>query len=129
MRIKTQYLMIAIVVFVLEVMIATTFSHFRAVRGSLSDLFVVIFIYCLMRAFWDIAPSRLSAYVLLFACAVEISQYFHLADSLGLRRGSLLSILMGNTFSLIDILMYFLGCLFSYLSDTFFLSKRTRQRA
>ncbi|MDX9956227.1 MAG: DUF2809 domain-containing protein [Anaerolineae bacterium] len=117
-RIKLPYLLFAIGIFIVEVLIATVFSGIPFIRAFLGDYLVVILLYCLIRAFWNIAPSTLSVAIFLFACAVEIAQALHLADILGLPAGSLLSILIGTSFSWIDILMYGLGCLTAFLVDT-----------
>jgi len=47
--------------------------------------------------------------VLLFAYAVEILQYFHLVKMLGLQNSKLVRILLGTTFSFMDLLAYTLG--------------------
>lgn len=120
---KAKYVWIAAIAFFCEVLIATKFSGFNHVRGSLSDFLVVIFLYFLVKVFWDGPSCPLALSILGFACAVEISQHFHLADALGLRRGGLASILLGNTFSLLDILMYLAGTVVAYLFDTFFIRK------
>jgi hypothetical protein len=70
-----------------------------------------------------VRPWPLAVGVFLFACLVEGLQYFHPVDRLGLRHGSVLAIVMGNSFSWADILMYFLGCLTSSLLDTKLISR------
>ena len=117
MRSRNKHLLIALAVFVAEILVATTFSHIRFIRSFLSDYLVVILLYHLIKVFRQIPALPLAVAVFIFACAVEVSQYFHLADAMGLRRGGLLSILLGNSFSWLDILMYFLGCLTCYGFD------------
>jgi hypothetical protein len=121
MHIKTKHLLMALVVFIAEILVATVFSQVRFVRSFLSDFLVVILLYHFVKAFRPVSPLPLAIAVFLFSCLVEVSQYFHLADALGLPRGSLTSILLGTSFSWIDILMYFLGCLTSLGLDVFFL--------
>jgi hypothetical protein len=121
MHVRTKHLLIAALVFVAEVLIATTFKNVPFVRSYFGDFLVVILLYHLVKGLRDISPSTLAAAVFAFACAVEVSQYFHLADALGLRPGSVPAILLGNSFSWTDIFMYFLGCLTAYLVDTRFL--------
>jgi len=115
MQVRAKYLLITIGVFIAEILVATTFSGVVVIRSYLSDYLVVILLFCLVKSFWNVSPLVLSLSIFVFACAIELSQYFHLADALGLPRGSLLSILLGTSFSWIDILMYFLGCLTCYL--------------
>lgn len=117
-HIHMKYLLLAAGIFVVEILIATVFSDIPFIRAYLGDYLVVILLYCLIKAFWNITPSTLSAAIFLFACAVEMAQALHLADILGLPAGSLLSILIGTSFSWVDILMYGLGCLTAFLVDT-----------
>ena len=119
MHIRTKHLLIALVVAIAEILVATVFSQVRFVRSFLSDFLVVILLYHLVKAFRAVSPLPLAIAVFLFSCVVETTQYFHLADALEFRRGSLPSILLGTSFSWIDILMYFLGCLTSFCVDAF----------
>jgi hypothetical protein len=114
MHIRVKYLLSTIGIFIAEILIATTFSDIQVIRSYLGDYLVVILLFCLVKSFADISPLALSVSVFFFACGIEILQYFHFADGLGLPRGSLLSILVGTSFSWMDILMYFFGCLTSY---------------
>jgi len=116
--------LIVIAVFIAEVLVATTFSRVVFIRSYISDFLVVILLYHVIKVFHDSSPSILAASVFIFACGVEVSQHFHLVDALGLRRGSLLYILIGTSFSWIDILAYFLGVLTSFLVDSFLISER-----
>lgn len=128
MPIKTQHLLIAVFVFITEILIATTFAHTGFIRPFLGDYLVVILLYHLVKSARDIRPLKLAFSVFVFACLVETAQYFRLADVLGFPRGSVMSIIIGTSFSWADILMYFLGCVTSYGLDRFLLSK-TKPRA
>ena len=123
MQFKITHLLIALVLFVIEILVATTFSQVVFVRSFLGDYLVVMLLYHLVKAFRAISPLPLAVAVFIFSCLVEISQYFHLADALGAPRGGLVSILLGTNFSWTDIVMYLLGCITSYLLDTLLLSK------
>jgi hypothetical protein len=121
MHMSVKYLLATIGIFIVEILIATTFSDIEVIRSYLGDYLVVILLFCVVKTFYDASPLALTLSVFLFACGVEILQYFHLADVLGLHPGSVLSILLGNSFSWVDILMYFLGCLTCY----FFSARRS----
>jgi hypothetical protein len=116
---KMKYLWIVLVVFAAEILIATVFSRIGFVRSYLGDILVVILLYYFVKIFRDVPPLPLAIGVFAFACIVEVTQYFHLADQLGFERGSLASILLGNSFSWMDLMAYFLGSFGAYLSDTF----------
>lgn len=114
---RIKHLLIVIAIFIAEVLIATTFSDVLFIRSYVSDFLVVILLYHCVKIFRDVPSSTLAFLVFAVACGIEAAQYFRLADALGLSRGSLLGILIGTSFSWIDILMYFLGCLTSFLVD------------
>ena len=121
---RYQHLLIAVLIFAAEILIATTFAHVPFIRASMGDFLVVILLYHLVKVFRNVSPLPLSIGIFIFACLVETTQYFHLSDTLGLQRGSLLSILLGTHFSWMDILMYGLGCVNAYLFDTYWFSPR-----
>lgn len=110
MRRRAVYLSFAILIFAVEVLIATRLRNAPFVRGSLGDVLVVILIYCAALSLREFRRIRLAVGVFLFACAIEGSQYFHLARALGLRPGGVLWIALGATFQWGDILCYLVGC-------------------
>lgn len=128
MPLKLQHLLIAFFVFITEILIATTFAHTGFIRPFLGDYLVVILLYHLVKSARDIPTLKLAFGVFVFACLVETAQYFQLGDVLGFPRGSVMSILIGTSFSWADIQMYLLGCVTSYCLDRFLLSK-TKPRA
>lgn len=106
---RKVYGLLAILIFLVEVFIAK--GHVpRFARGSLGDVLVVILIYCTAKTVRNFKPAPLALGVFLFACGIEGLQYIHLVDILGLRHGSILAIMIGNTFSWGDIGMYAIGC-------------------
>lgn len=111
MRIEFRYLSLAVLVFLLEVLVATSFSAVRFIRGSISDFLVVILLYFLLAGCVRISAKKLALGIFVFAALVELAQYLHLADKLGLAKGGLLRMLLGEVFSWQDILMYALGSL------------------
>lgn len=117
MTLRTKYLGLALALFLLEVLIATRLAGIPFLRGSLSDILVVALVYFLVQATRTVKPLPLALGVFLLACAVEVTQYFHLARTLRLPKGSLIAILAGNTFSFLDILMYLLGSVASLAVD------------
>lgn len=129
MPLKLQHLLIAVFVFITEILIATTFAHTGFIRPFLGDYLVVILLYHLLKSARDIPPLKLAVGVFVFACMVETAQYFQLADLLGFPRGSIMSILIGTNFSWADILMYLLGCVTSYGLARFLFSDAKHQKA
>ena len=114
---RTRYALFSLLLFATEILIATRLAHMPLVRGSLGDVFVVMLLYCLVLSFRNVDRLRLAGGVFLFACAIEMAQYFGLAHQLGFRRGSAASIVLGSTFQWTDILCYFVGCAAALVLD------------
>jgi len=107
-RFTLSYFLLAILLFTAELFIGVC-MHDAIIRPYGGDFLVVILIYCFVKSFMNTPVLVTTIAVLLFAYAVEISQYFHLVNVLGLRTSSLAKALLGTSFSFIDLLMYTLG--------------------
>jgi hypothetical protein len=116
-RRRRVYLACAVALFLVEVLIATKLRHLGFVRASLGDVLVTMLLYCAALAVRDFDRVRLSLAVFAFACLVELSQYWHLAEALGLKPGSVLRIMLGDSFSWGDIVCYLSGCLLALAVD------------
>jgi len=110
MKFNKYYLLLAVLLFAIELFIGI-YVHDTILRPFGGDFLVVIFLYCLVKSFFDTHLLLTSAGVLLFAYTVEISQYFHLVNRLGLEHSKTAKILLGTTFSFIDLGTYTLGIL------------------
>lgn len=110
-----KYLLISIFIFLVEVLIATKLKDIFFVRAYLGDVIVVILLYTLVKSFFRVNNEKLILGILIFSCFVEFAQYFNIAEKLGFRPGSLMYIVIGNSFSWIDILCYVAGCVFLYV--------------
>ena len=108
---RRRALALSVVIFGVEVLIATRLAHWHFVRSSLGDYLVVFVLFFPALALRPFPPRRLAAAVFAFSVLVEIAQALHLADALGFERGSIGHIVLGATFSWSDVLMYGLGCL------------------
>jgi hypothetical protein len=128
MTTRRRYALVALLLFATEVLIATRFAHVPLVRGSLGDVLVVMLLYCLVLSLRDVRRLRLAAAVFLFACAIELAQHFEVAPLLGLRHGSVASIVLGSTFQWTDILCYFIGCVAALVLDPSGRLRRGRAR-
>jgi hypothetical protein len=117
---RSPHLAIAAVTLLAEVAIARYFASGTFVRGSLGDVLAVCLLYFLVRGVFVKAGPRLAAAVSIgTGVALELLQGVHFADRLGLPRGSLLSIALGNTFSVSDLAMYAVGGLAAVGLDCF----------
>ena len=81
------------------------------VREYIGDVLVMPAMYFLVRIFTDKFPRTLPLILFLFACCVEVSQYFELYKALGFARGSLPAIIIGTGFAWGDLLAYAAGSL------------------
>ena len=110
LRFSLRYFLLTILLFAAEVFIGL-YMHDAIIRPYGGDFLVVILIYCFIKSFLDTPVLATSMAVLFFAYAVEVSQYFHLVNVLGLGASPLAKALLGTSFSFTDLLMYTLGIL------------------
>ncbi|WP_185126714.1 ribosomal maturation YjgA family protein [Chryseobacterium aurantiacum] len=115
LQFSLKYFLISIFIFLIEVLIATKLKDIFFVRAYLGDVIVVILLYTMVKSFFRVNNQKLIGGILIFSCMVEFAQYFNIAEKLGFREGSLMYIVIGNSFSWIDILCYAAGCLLIYL--------------
>ena len=104
------YFLLALLLLAIEFLIGF-YAHDAIIRPYGGDFLVVILLYCFVKSFIDLSVLPVAGGVLLFAYAVEVSQYFHLVSLLGLENSKVAKILLGTTFSVIDLLLYTLGIL------------------
>jgi hypothetical protein len=81
----------------------------QIIRPYGGDFLVVILMYCILRCSTRISVNKICIAVLLFSYFIETLQYFHFADKLGFKPGSIFYILLGNYFAWTDIVSYTLG--------------------
>lgn len=106
------YFLLTIFIFLVEVLIATKLKNIFLVRAYLGDVIVVMLIYTFILSFFEIKnKTRLIVGIFIFSCLIEFAQYLGIAEFLKLKPGSIAHIVVGSSFSWIDILCYFAGCL------------------
>jgi len=85
------------VIFIVEVWIAL-FLDDQIIRPLVGDVLVVVLLFYLVKAFWA-WPDRVIAWgVFLFACVIELSQYFDMVTMLGLGESAVARTVLGTTF-------------------------------
>lgn len=107
-RFHWVYFLLTLVILAVELYIAEC-MHDAIIRPYGGDYLCVIFLYTLVRTFWNLPVRPLALWIFAFACFVEVTQYFHLADRLGFTKPSLIRTLMGYSFTWVDIGCYALG--------------------
>ncbi|WP_248282164.1 ribosomal maturation YjgA family protein [Mucilaginibacter robiniae] len=98
--------------------------HDSIVRPYGGDFLVVIMLYCIVKSFSKTKPYSTGMAILVFAYVVEVSQYFHLVNRLGLQQSSLAKVIIGTSFAWTDLLAYTLGMCLTLLVER----RRTRRR-
>ena len=109
------YIISFLMIFCIEVLIAL-YVRDSFVRPYMGDALVVVLVYSFVRIFIPTGIPRLPFYVFLFACFVEILQYFQLVETLGITNRAL-RIILGSTFDWKDIACYAEGCVLIFLFE------------
>lgn len=118
MKKRIVYIINFIIIFCIEVLIAL-YVRDSFVRPYLGDVLVVVLVYSFVRIFSPTGIPKMPFYVFLFACFVEVMQYFHLADTLGITNRAA-RIILGSTFDWKDIASYAVGCVLIVLVERLF---------
>jgi predicted outer membrane lipoprotein len=107
-RFHIKYFLLASVLFVIEVLIAL-FVRDAFVRPYVGDYLVVMLIYCAVQTVLNALVINVAVGVLLFAYAIEVLQYFHIVNKLGLQNNIIAKTVIGYGFEWLDLLAYTLG--------------------
>lgn len=108
LRFNRGYFLFSLLLLLVEIFIAAR-MHDELIRPYGGDVLVVIWLYCLVRSFWQLPVLRTATGVLLFSYLLELSQYYRLADRLGFRGPSVMRVILGSYFTWTDIFCYTLG--------------------
>ncbi len=111
-----KYFLISLILFLTEIFIAK-FVHNNFVRSYIGDVLVVILLYCFIKSFFKISNNKIAIAVLIFSYTIEILQYFELVKLLDLQNIKIARIVIGTTFSWLDMLCYTVGILLVWLID------------
>ncbi len=112
---RKYYFIWSAVLLITEILIGSVFKNFHWLRAYGGDILVIPLIYCLVRIFLKVLPRLMPFLMCCIGFLAETAQYFHLSDRLGFERGSLMSIIIGTSFSWMDILCYIAGMILIYL--------------
>lgn len=113
---RKKYLIFAIIIFFIEVLIAL-YIHDKIIRPHIGDFLVVILIYCFVRGIFNLDVVKAAISTLIFSYIVEFMQYLHIVEILGLEKNRFASVIIGNSFTWLDLLSYTLGILFVLLLE------------
>lgn len=105
MTFRPSYAMATIAVLGIEIAIAR-FVHDDFVRPYLGDSLAVAAVYLALRAVTPLGVVAAVAIAFAFACSIEVGQFFHLVDLLGLGANRVARTVLGSTFVLTDFVAY-----------------------
>jgi hypothetical protein len=108
LRFSGNYFALAVLLFVIEVLIAL-FVHDHFVRPYVGDVLVVILIYCFIKSFFNPPEFILALCVLIFAFTIEVLQYIKIVNVFGWEKSNLVRTVLGTSFSWLDMLAYVVG--------------------
>jgi len=108
LKINFGYLAASVLLFITEIIIAL-FVHDEIIRPYVGDVLVVILIYTIIRSFLKTEIKYLPFFLFAFACAVELSQFFGLVYLLNLQDNIFIATILGTSYSLVDLLCYFIA--------------------
>lgn len=125
MKFNLKYFIATLIIFLIEVAIATVFNGNVFVRAYLGDVIVVILIYTFILSFFEIKNKTVLVLgVFIFSVIIEVLQYLGIAEFLNLKPGSIAHIVVGSSFSWLDILSYFAGGVLILIFNRFFLNSK-----
>lgn len=126
MKKRLPYIILFVIITAVEVMIAL-FCHGGFVRYYLGDVIVVWAVYCFVQIF---LRGKFSSYgvalgVMIFAFIVEFLQGVNIVDLIGLGDIPFFRVLIGTSFSPVDLLCYAVGTAAEFAG--IFLHRKYRQ--
>ncbi|MFI2743243.1 DUF2809 domain-containing protein [Zhouia sp. PK063] len=122
---KFQYGLLALLFFLIEVCIAL-FFHDRFVRPVLGDYLVIFLIYCILKSIINLKPNLATIAVLLFAYAIEFSQYIHITKLLHIKENTFTRMVLGSSFSWEDMMAYTLAAITIMVLENKLLKKSSK---
>lgn len=107
MKKRIIYMIIFVLILIVECLVAI-FLKKGFIRENVGDILVVPCIYTMIRIIFPKKIKNLDLYVLIFAIIVEILQLLNITSIIS-NNNRILSIALGGTFDIKDIICYLLG--------------------
>ena len=121
MKINYKHASIFLILLMVEICIAL-FIHDNIISPFVGDALVVVLIYFFIRSFIN-KLRLLPMYVFLFACFVEVGQYFNLVSILHVENFKVARIIIGSNFDFNDIFCYLIGTILLFIYEAFCFKK------
>lgn len=113
-----NYFLLTLLIFFIEVLIAL-YVNDKFIRPYLGDVLVVILIYCFIKTFLKLPVKTVLLFVLIFSFTVELLQFFNIVAKLGLAKYKIARLVIGTSFSWIDLLCYSIGILIIFMIENY----------
>lgn len=102
------YFIAFVILFAIEVLIAATLKE-GFIRHTVGDFLVVILMYCFFKSFLKTNLLLVAIATLVIAYTIEFLQLTDFLQYLGLKQNKWANLILGNTFSVQDLVAYTLG--------------------
>jgi hypothetical protein len=114
-ELRFTYLIFVAILFAFELIIITLVED-NFVNFYVNKVLLIVLIYCFIRIFIPKKIRLLPLYVFLFACEIELLQYFYYYKILGLTKDPVMQAVVGTPSMWVDILCYAIGTVFNSIS-------------
>ena len=114
-----KYFLLFTLLFITEVLIALYITD-SFIRPYFGDYLVVFLVYCFVMSFVKANKYKMALAVLVFAFTVEFLQYIDFVTVVGLQKSRLARTVIGTSFAIEDLLLYFLGYLTIIFLEKYF---------
>lgn len=94
MRLSYRYGLAFLLIFITELLIGI-YVRDSFIRPFVGDLLVVVLIYCFLMTFLKKNPITVAIGVFVFACIVELNQYFKLNNVLAFEENGFSDVILG----------------------------------
>lgn len=100
-----KYFVAAVILFLVEIFIAI-YVQDSFIRPYGGDFLVVILLYCVVKSYLKVPVEKAIFGVLLFSWIIEALQYLKIINLLGIEENKIFSVILGNHFEWLDLLLY-----------------------
>lgn len=117
-----RHFFLTLILLLTEIAIAL-FVTDKIIRPFVGDVLVIVLLYCFVCIFLNADRRKIAVGALLFACLIEILQYFDYVARLGLENNRVLSVMLGRTFEWSDFAAYLTGFLIILFCEKIYRSR------
>lgn len=104
------YFVLFLILLFVEVAIAK-FLKGGLIRHYFGDVLIIPLLYCFIRSIFKNSTEKSALYLFAVGVIAEMMQYFDIIKVLGLENNKILSVMIGRTFDIKDIICYLIGAI------------------